>query len=142
MAASNKGFELLNFQLSAHQNPLNIQIQIRHKDLSKNISIKDCAFVSTHISEVLEESNLIKKDFELEISSPGIGDVLSTEKEFNTFRGFPIEATCINKNKETMFKSGLLHQMSSEHLSLNKKGKIIKIPRSEVIEVRLTTPSG
>tara|TARA_Y100001968_G_scaffold332937_1_gene393148 strand:+ start:1599 stop:2129 length:531 start_codon:yes stop_codon:yes gene_type:complete len=140
--ASHKGFEAVCVQFFAHEKPLKIQIQIRNKNSQKEISIKDCESLSIPISEALDHSELIKQSFVLEVSSPGISDLLTSDKDFNTFKGFPIEAICIKKNKEKLYKVGLLHEMSGDQLRLNNKGKISNIPRDEVLQVRLRTPSG
>ena len=140
--ASKKGFEVVGVNYLANQNPLNIQIQIRHKNDQKDVSIKDCASLTLPLSDAIEASKLIKQTFELEISSPGINEVLTTDREFQTFQGFPVEVTYIDKKKTRLCKKGLLHRMSRDHFKLNLKGKIINIPREDVIQVRLTTPSG
>ena len=121
---------------------MTIQIQITRKD-GEEISLDDCAKFSSRIEENLESSKLLNKSYVLEISSPGLNDILETDREFETFKGFPIEVSTKNEtDSKVLQKSGLLHTRSKEHLLINVKGKMSKIPRENVIQVRLASPTG
>ncbi len=140
--AAIEGFEIVKLSLLDQMNPITIHIKISRKD-KEEVSLNDCAFFSSQINETIEASQLIKKHYVLEISSPGLNDILETDKEFETFKGFPIEvSTKNNSDCSILQKSGLLHTRSKEHLLINVKGKMSKIPRENVIEVRLASPTG
>ena len=139
--AADKGLELVGFSLKANKNPLTIQVQIRHKD-GKDVSLEDCAQFSKPMAEAIEISILLDSPHVLEISSPGLSDVLQTDREYQTFQGFPIDVLFINKENSKILKSGLLHKRTEEHLLINIKGRISKIPRKDVITVRLASPTG
>ena len=140
--AAKEGFAIVKLELIAQMKPMTIQIQITRND-GKEISLNDCAMFSSQIGETIEASNLIHKSYVLEISSPGLNDILETDKEFETFKGFPIEVSTKNSPNSTILqKSGLLHTRSKEHLLINVKGKMSKIPRENVVQVRLASPTG
>ena len=74
----------------------------------------------------------------LEISSQGVSDELTSERDFKTFKGFPVNVE-LNQNSKIKFLNGLLYEKSKDYLSINIKGKIKKIPFDEVLNVSLCT---
>tara|TARA_Y100001968_G_C19185896_1_gene632731 strand:+ start:185 stop:736 length:552 start_codon:yes stop_codon:yes gene_type:complete len=136
--ASEKGFEVIAVELHTHQNPMNIQLQIRPKG-GGDVSIDDCALLSAPISEAFDQSELIINPYVLEISSPGITEFLQTDRDFETFKGFPVEVNFVGENQENHKTKGLLYEKSNAQLKLNCKGRIIIIPLVKVLKVRLTT---
>ena len=128
--------------MSSHFNPLSIQLTIRHKNPKKKITIDDCSILSEYIDEAIQDSSILDKPFTLEVSSEGIGDLLTEEKDFQVFKGFPIEVTYQDLKKIEQQTNGLLLKRSDNDLQINQKGKIQRIPVEDIIQVRLTTPSG
>ena len=141
-SATNKGFDVTEFKMFTHLNPLSIQINIRHKNPDKKVTIDDCSFLSQYIDEAIQNSSILDQPFNLEISSEGVGEILSEEKDFQIFKGFPIEVTYQDLKKNEHQTSGLLLKRSDNDLQINQKGKIQRIPVEDIIQVRLTTPSG
>ena len=140
--ALKEGLQIVWLKILAQIKPMKIEIQISRND-EQEVSLDDCAEFSHHIGDAIEASQLINHPYVLEISSPGLNDILETDKEFETFKGFPIEVSTKNNSDSTILqKSGLLHTRSKEHLLLNVKGKMSKIPRANVIQVRLSNPTG
>jgi len=116
-----------------------MQVQIRRIE-GEDVSLEDCSIFSGSMGEALEASALLQDNYVLEISSPGIGEELITDRDFKTFQGFPIEVTFKNVTNNEIFSSGLLHKRCNDFVHLNIKGKITRIPRNEVLGVRLTNP--
>ena len=141
-SATDYGFDVTGFKMFTHLNPLSIQVNIRHKDPEKKVTIDDCSILSKYIDEAIQDSSIIDQPFTLEISSEGVGDLLTEEKDFQIFKGFPIEVTYLDLKKNQQQTNGLLLKRSDNDLQINQKGKIQRIPVEDVIEVRLTTPSG
>ena len=120
---------------------MTMQVQIRHSG-GGDVSLEECASFSTPMSEAIETSKLLQEAYILEISSPGINDQLISDRDFQTFRGFPIEVTYRKGQESEILGTGLLLERSADHVHLNIKGKISRIPRKDVIGVRLTSPTG
>ncbi len=139
-AAALQGYEVVGFKFNYQIKPITIQIQICLAG-GGDVSLDDCTRVSGPIGEAIEKSRLLEIPYVLEISSPGLNDILNTDKEFETFKGFPIEVSKKDETDSQVIESGLLHTRSKEHLLINVKGKISKIPRSQVMQVRLTSPT-
>ncbi len=119
--------------------PMTLQVQIRPKS-GGDVSLDDCAKFSAPMGEAIEDSDLIKEPYVLEISSQGISESLDTDRDFQTFHGFPVEVSFRNEKNAEIQLAGLLHERSENHVLLNIKGRIKKIPRKDVIYVRLTSP--
>ena len=141
-SATNYGFDVTDFRMFTHLNPLSIQVNIRNKNPEKKVTIDDCSILSQHIDAAIQGSYLLDQPFNLEISSEGVGDFLTDEKDFQIFKGFPIEVTYQDLKKIEQQKYGLLLKRTENDLQINQKGKTLRIPVEDIIQVRLTTLSG
>jgi ribosome maturation factor RimP len=88
---------------------------------------------------MIENSNLLNCSYVLEIGSQGVSDELTSERDFKTFKGFPVNVELNQKNSQIKFLNGLLYEKSKDYLAINIKGKIKKIPFNEVLKVSLCT---
>ncbi len=120
---------------------MNIQVQIRQPKQG-DVSLDDCARFSEPMSEAIDSSKLVSESYVLEISSPGIEEHLVSDRDFQTFRGFPVEVTYLDSVNTEKNQTGLLLKRSADHVLLNIKGKMSRIPRDSVTSVRLTSPTG
>ena len=141
-SATNYGFDVTDFRMFADLKPLSIQVNIRHKNPEKKVTIDDCSSLNQYIDEAIQGSSILDQPFTLEISSEGIGEILTEEKDFQVFKGFPIEVTYQDLKKIEQQTNGLLLKRTDNDLQINQKGKTYRIPVEDVIQVRLTTPSG
>jgi len=128
--------ELYSLNIQTNQNPTVVKIIIK-KNNGEDISLEDCALFNTPASEEIENSNLLNCSYVLEISSQGVSDELTSDRDFKTFKGFPVNVELNQKNSEKKFLNGLLYEKSKEYLAINIKGKIKKIPFDEVLKISL-----
>jgi len=133
-----RDLEICSLNIQTNQNPIVIEIIIK-KTNGDDISLDDCALFNTPASEEIENSNLLNCSYVLEISSQGVSDELTSERDFKTFKGFPVNVELNQKNSKIKFLYGLLHEKSKDFLAINIKGKIKKIPFNEVLKVSLCT---
>ncbi len=140
-SAKHEDCKIVGLHVFNQMKPMKIQIQIKHQN-GGDVSLEDCARFSQSIEDRIEAAQLLNNSYVLEISSPGLNDILETEKEFETFKGFPIEVSTTSNSTSPILKIGLLHKRSKDHLLINVKGKLSKIPLENVIQVRLTNPTG
>ncbi len=124
-----------------HLIPITMQIQIR-KSGGGDVSLEDCAGFTEPMEKALETSELLNDAYVLEISSPGISDQLLSDRDFQTFRGFPVEVTYKDESNSEQLQTGLLHKRSINDVQLNIKGRISKIRRNYVTGVKLISPTG
>ena len=131
-------FEICSLKIQTNQNPIIIEVIIK-KTNGDDISLDDCAIFSTPASEKIENSNLLNCSYVLEISSQGVSDELTSERDFKTFKGFPVNVQLNQKNSKINLLNGLLYEKSKDYLAINIKGKIKKIPFDEVLKISLCT---
>ena len=136
--ANGWGFEICSFKIRTNQNPILLEIFIK-KTNGDDISIDDCAIFNTPATEEIENSNLLNCSYVLEISSQGVSDELTSERDFKTFKGFPVNVELNQKNSKIKFLNGLLYEKSKDYLAINIKGRIKKIPFDEVLKINLCT---
>ena len=138
IVANKFDLEICSLNLKTNQNPIVIEITIK-KTNGDDISIDDCALFNNPVSNEIENSNLLNCSYVLEISSQGVSDELTSDRDFKTFRGFPVNVELNQKNSKIKFLNGLLYEKSKDFLAINIKGKIKKIPFNEVLKISLCT---
>jgi len=131
-------YEICSLNIQTNQSPIVFQIFIK-KTSGDDISLEDCVLFNTPVSEEIEKSNLLNCSFVLEISSQGVSDELTSERDFKTFKGFPVNVELNQKNSKIKNLNGLLYEKSKDYLAINIKGKIKKIPFNEVLKISLCT---
>ncbi|MCR8539061.1 MAG: ribosome maturation factor RimP [Prochlorococcus marinus CUG1439] len=136
--ANQWGFEVCRLNIQTNQNPIVIETFIK-KTNGEDISLDDCAIFNTPAYDEIEKSNLLNCSYVLEISSQGVSDELTSERDFKTFKGFPVNVELNQKNSKIKFLNGLLYEKSKDYLAINIKGKIKKIPFDEVLRISLCT---
>ena len=136
--ASEWDLEICSLNIQTNQNPTIVKIIIK-KTNGDDISLEDCALFNDPASEEIENSNLLNCSYVLEVSSQGVSDELTSERDFKTFKGFPVNVELNQKNSKMKILSGLLYEKSKDYLAINIKGKIKKIPFDEVLKISLCT---
>ena len=136
--ANTWNYQVCSLNIQANQKPVILKIILKKTD-GDDISIDDCALFSNPASEEIEKSNLLNCSYVLEISSQGVSDELTSDRDFKTFKGFPVNVELNQKNSKIKFLNGLLYEKSKDYLAINIKGKIKKIPFDEVQKISLCT---
>lgn len=72
---------------------------IIHVDGDEGISIQDCAAISRHVGFHLEEENVLEKAYNLEVSSPGVGEPLKLTRQYIKNIGREVSAKLVNGDK-------------------------------------------
>jgi len=137
-AANKWDLKICSLNIQTNKIPTVVKI-ILQKTNGDDISLEDCALFNAPASEEIENSNLLNCSYVLEISSQGVSDELTSERDFKTFKGFPVNVQLNQKNSKKKFLNGLLYEKSKDYLAINIKGKIKKIPFDEVLKISLCT---
>jgi ribosome maturation factor RimP len=130
---------VVGIRLLSHRIPVTIQVLVQRAD-GLDVSLDECASISAPLGEALEASGLISFAYVLEVSSPGIGEDLASDRDFTSFRGFPVEVLRHSEGAEQV-REGLLLGRDESMLLLNVRGRTVRIPRDEVLRVRLICPT-
>jgi ribosome maturation factor RimP len=133
--AENLRLEVVGAVFHTNQHPPILRVDIRNPE--GDISLEDCERMSRALEATLDEANVIPDAYVLEISSPGIPRDLSTDREFISFKGFPVVVTTTEPFEGQKAWIGKLIRRDEEALYLNKKGRAIAIPRNLISTVQL-----
>ena len=77
-------FELYDVHLKPENHTLVLEILI---DAAEGIKIKDCELVSRAVEKFLDEADIIRRQFTLEVSSPGVERVLKRKVDYERSLG-------------------------------------------------------
>lgn len=137
--AEGLGLEVVGAVFQTNQSPPVLRVDIRN--LEQDTSLDDCERMSRALEAALDATDIIPDAYILEISSPGISRHLSSDREFISFKGFPvlIETTEPYEGKKSW--QGKLLKRDEEAVYINQKGRAIAIPRSLITRVQLEEQS-
>lgn len=93
---SELGLELVDIELTGNRSQQVIRVYI---EKSGGILLSDCVEVSRKLGECLDEKDVIKKSYRLEISSPGIERPLRKIQDFERYLGHRIRIRLKGKLK-------------------------------------------
>jgi ribosome maturation factor RimP len=131
------GLSVREVHLLSHHIPLTLQVVVERSD-GEDVTLEACAALSGPLGEALEASALIDSAYVLEVSSPGLDDLLETDRDFTSFRGFPVDVKVRAEGGGSASRSGLLLGRSEDTVTINVRGRTLRLPRDSVLEVRLT----
>jgi ribosome maturation factor RimP len=130
--------DVVGVQVLTHRIPMTVLVQVRRGD-GDDVSLDDCAAFSGPFGEALDQCGLIDGGYVLEISSPGLGDELQSDRDFRSFRSFPIEVMHVDSSGAEKRDQGLLLGRDEKAVLLNIRGRTLPIPRDQILQVRLIT---
>jgi ribosome maturation factor RimP len=131
------GLAVKDVHLLSHHIPMTVQVVVEQRD-GGDVTLEACAALSGPLGEALEEVGLIDSAYVLEVSSPGLDDLLETDRDFTSFRGFPVEVKLRAEGGGSASRAGLLLGRSEDTVTINVRGRTLRLPRDSVLEVRLT----
>ena len=105
---------------------------IIHVDGDEGISIQDCAAISRHVGFHLEEENTIEKAYNLEVSSPGVGEPLKLKRQYQKNIGRDLSV----KLSDGQLKEGKLLSVDAESITIEEKVKE-KGKKAQLVETSL-----
>ncbi len=138
--AKSAGFQVCGLEMLTNRIPMTLLVQLRLAD-GGDVSLDNCASFSGLLGDAIENSGLLEDAYVLEVSSPGVSEELCDDRDFRSFRGFPVSIRYRDaKSGGESEREGLLLERDGESVLLNVRGRTVRIPRSDVISVKLVTP--
>lgn len=134
--AESLGLEVVGAVFHTNQRPPVLRVDIRN--LSTDTGLDDCEQMSRALEAALDEAGTIPDAYVLEVSSPGVSGVLSTDREFTSFKGFPVVVTTSEPYSGYREWNGQLIRRDDAAVHVSVKGRAIAIPRHLVTRVQLT----
>ncbi|PSB02169.1 ribosome maturation factor RimP [Merismopedia glauca] len=133
------GLEVVGAVFHTHQSPPILRVNVRNRN--DETSLDDCERMSKALEAKLDAEQMIEGRYVLEVSSPGISTTLTSDREFISFRGFPIKITTTEPFLGKSQWKGLLVKRDENNVYINQKGKTVTITRSAIEIVELDEDS-
>lgn len=127
--------EVVNAVFHTSQHPPLLRIDVRN--LSLDTGLEDCEKMSRALEEVLEASASLPDAYVLEVSSPGVSEFLTSDRDFKSFRGFPVVVITQEPYHGRSEWEGSLVGRDETTVRLTQRGRAIAIPRALVSQVQL-----
>lgn len=104
-------------------------------DKETGIDLNDCEKVSNEINEILDEKDLIKDQYFLEVSSPGIERILRKDEHLNANIGKTIEIKLFKPIEKQKQYIGELVGFDDEKIEI-KIEDVISIDRKNIAQIK------
>ncbi len=134
--AAQLGLDVVSATFHTNQNPPVLRVDVRNRQ--EDTSLNDCETMSRALEEALDESGVIPEAYVLEVSSPGVSEILTCDRDFRAFKGFPVVVTTTEAVKGQSSWRGQLISRDDEAVVLSCRGRKVAIPRSQIQEVQLS----
>ncbi len=92
-------------------------------DKESGVSLDDCEIVSRKIGQILDETDIVKNSYILEVSSPGIERPLRREKDFERFIGSTVLVKTFEPIEGQKTLKGMLENFQNDTATITSGGK-------------------
>ncbi|MBD2495640.1 ribosome maturation factor RimP [Nostoc sp. FACHB-280] len=133
--AEQLGLEVVGAVFHTNQRPPVLRVDIRNPQ--QDTGLDDCERMSRALETCLDAAEIIPDAYVLEVSSPGISRQLVTDREFISFKGFPVIVSTSPPHEGQTEWNGQLIRRDETKIYLNQKGRVVEIPRSLITRVQL-----
>ncbi|MFH1350745.1 MAG: ribosome maturation factor RimP [Pseudomonadota bacterium] len=128
------GFELVDLEYLSKHGRWVLGLYI---DKEGGVTIDDCARVSGEIGDIIDVQEIIKHQYALEVSSPGLNRPLKKEKDFVWAIGKKVKIKTVAPINNRRNLTGYLTDFQKGRLYLDIEGKAVELPLSEVGKANL-----
>lgn len=128
------GFELWDVEYVKEGSEYYLRAYI---DKEGGITIDDCVDVSRKLSDKLDEDDFIDSEYILEVSSPGLGRTLKSDRDFTKSIGRDTDIKLYKPIDKVKEFEGILKAFDNDTLTFLIDGNERVFNKSEVASVRL-----
>ena len=132
--AKELSLELVDVVFQTNKTPPVLRINVRNK--LQDTGLEDCERMSRELEAELDSQESIPEAYVLEVSSPGVSTILSSDRDFVSFKGFAVIVTTVEPYKKHTEWQGTLQGRDESSVHLNLKGRMLAIPRELVASVK------
>lgn len=118
---------VVDVRLSSRKGPKKLLVVV---DGDQGVNIDDCATISRRLSKALDDTGLLRDQYLLEVSTPGVDQPLTLERQYRKHVGRRLRVTTDGATQE-----GLLEALGSDGIVLagsSGKGKSAEAWRKEI----------
>ncbi|MCG9884821.1 MAG: ribosome maturation factor RimP [Cyanobacteria bacterium] len=133
--ARDLALEVVAAAFHTNQSPPVLRVDVRNPQ--SDTGLDDCERMSRALETVLDEAQVLPDAYVLEVSSPGLSPILTSDREFISFKGFEVTITTREPHKGKSHWEGTLLGRDDSSVRLSQKGRPVTIPRDLIEQVRL-----
>ena len=104
--------------------------------MKSGIDLNDCEKVNDGINEILDNENLIKEQYSLEVSSPGIERILRKDKHLEQNIGKEVTINLFRNLSNTKQIDGILEKFDKENIYVKQEDNEIVIERKNIALIK------
>ena len=128
------GYELYDVEYAREGKNYFLRIFI---DNEKGIDLNDCEKVNDSITDILDETNYIKEQYFLEVSSPGIERILRKDKHLNQNIGEQINIKLFKKDENGKKEYlGKLKEFDDLKIVIKQDENEIHVERKNISQIK------
>lgn len=131
---SSLGYELVGVEFLMQGRGGLLRVYI---DTDNGITIDDCERVSHQLSGVLDVEDVIKGQYQLEVSSPGLDRPLFTKEQFDRFKGHKAKLKLSVPIEGRRKFSGTLNGVEGDQIILDLENEEVLLPLSMIDKANL-----
>lgn len=106
-------------------------------DCDGGVGIDKCEEFSRAVEVVLDEKDIIAKEYSLEVSSPGVDRKLKSEREFLYYKGREVDVKLFAPVDGKKEFSGVLEDYHDKTAFVNIDNTVMEIPQKDAAYIRL-----
>lgn len=133
--AQELNLEVVDVVFQTNKRPPVLRVDVRN--LVTDTSLEDCEKMSKALEIILDAQEIVPGAYILEVSSPGTGRQLTTDRELRAFKGFPVIVKTNAPYEDHQEWRGNLQGRDETAVYLNQKGRAIAIPRELITTIQL-----
>jgi ribosome maturation factor RimP len=130
--------EIVDAVYHTQHQPPTLRVDVRNN--KEGTGLEDCERMSRSLETALDDANVMPEAYVLEVSSPGLSQFLTQDRDFAAFRGFPVTVQTTEPFRGQQVWIGTLTCRDQDWIHLNQKGRPVSIPRTIVSQVQLQDP--
>ena len=105
-------------------------------DKSGGVFIEDCEKLSRMIDPIIDEIDPIEEEYCLEVSSPGLGRILRTDRHLDMYKGKPIVLKLYNSVEGSKEYKGTLVSYTASEISIRTDDSDMVISRQNIASAK------
>jgi ribosome maturation factor RimP len=137
--AQKLNLELVDVVFQTNKTPPVLRVDVRN--LTGDTGLEDCEQMSRILEAQLDADEIIPSAYVLEVSSPGIARILTSDRDFISFKGFSVIVNTVEPYKKRTQWQGTLQGRDEDAVYINQKGRKTAIPRDLVNTVEFDEES-
>lgn len=126
--------QLWGLEYHAGSRPPLVRVYIDHPD---GVTVDDCARVSEQVNAVLDVEQILKGNYTLEVSSPGVERPLFTPEQFRRYIGHAVKVRLAWPEHERRNFRGVLVSVEDPMIEVEVDGTAYELPLAAIHSARV-----